>query len=281
MSMVPQLSVKVVKRVFNWRYGLAAFTRRSKLFNRIVRRIMFEGDDMVVIPKDNVVHRTVETNINIDDAGESTVLPSDVVKRLITEADDIFIMDFCLCRKSNGCEDYPVDHGCVFLGKGARKIPEKFGHIATSEEANAYIDECGDLGLVHIIGRNKLDSLWLHTGDKKDLMTICNCCPCCCLWNMTRNISDDIGSVFKRMDGVTVTLDSDKCVGCGTCSETCFCKAVKAVDGKFTIDLSLCRGCGRCVEKCPSKAISITYDESAIDGIVERIGSLVDLSEKA
>lgn len=281
MRAVSYISVFLVKYLFNTRYRLAAFTRRSKTFNKIVRKTMFDGDDMVVLPKDNVVKRTVSVDISVDDAGESTVLPSDVVKRLIDRADDIFIMDFCLCRKSNGCKDYPADRGCVFMGKGVHKIPPKYGHMATREEAVAYIDECTDLGLVHIIGRNKLDSIWLQTGDKKDLMTICNCCPCCCLWNMTRNISDNIGDLFKRMEGVSVMMDADRCIGCGSCSEICFCKAVKTEGGHFSIDQSLCRGCGRCVESCPTEAITIAYDESKIEGTVERIGSLVRLSDKA
>jgi len=281
MKVIPYISAGMTKYVFNARYWLARMTRRSKTFNRIIRKMMFDGDDMVVIPKDSTVRRTVEVNIPVEDPSDTTVLPSDVVKNLISRADDIFIMNFCLCRKSNECDDYPVDHGCVFMGKGVHRIPSKFGHLATQEEAKRYIDECGELGFVHIIGRNKLDSLWLGTGDKRDLMTICNCCPCCCLWNMTRNISDDIGGVFKRMEGVTVTMDTERCIGCGSCSEICFTKAVKAQDGHFTIDQSLCRGCGRCVEQCPADAITITYDEGAVDGIVDRIGSLVRLSGPA
>lgn len=81
------------------------------------------------------------------------------------------------------------------------------------------------------------------------------------------------------MEGVDVNLDQSKCIGCGSCSEICFCKAVNISEGKASIDLSRCRGCGRCAESCPSDAITITYDEGAIDGIVDRIGSLVTLSE--
>ena len=281
MKAVPRISVRVLKYFFNGRYRLAAMTKRSNTFSRVVEKMLFDGDDMIVVPKDSVVKRNVDINIDIEDAGESTVLPSDVVKRLISEADDIFIMDFCLCRRSNKCDDYPIDHGCVFMGKGIHKIPPEFGHVATKEEAKEYIDECGKLGLVHIIGRNKLDSIWLSTGNKKDLMTICNCCPCCCLWNVTRNISDDIGGLFKRMDGVSVELDQSKCIGCGSCEEICFTKAVKIEDGVFHIDQKLCRGCGRCAESCPSDAISLTFNDSKIDAEVERIGNLVQLSDKS
>ena len=280
MKAIPRTFVRVNKYIFKSRFRLASLTRRSKIFNSVISKMMFDGDDMVVLPKDRVVRRTIQTDISIEEPGDTTVLPSDVAKAMIDRADDIFIMNFCICRKSNKCEDFPIDHGCIFMGAGVHKIPPEFGRMATRDEAKAYIDECSDLGFVHIIGRNKLDTIWLSTGDKKDLMTICNCCPCCCLWNMTRNISDEIGSVFKRMEGVTVTMDQSKCIGCGSCMEICFCKAVSAKDGKFVIDQSLCRGCGRCAEQCASNAISISYDESAVSGVIDRVGGLVNLSKE-
>ena len=276
--MIPYISVKGLSKVFWSRFGLAAFTKRSKLFNRVVMKTLFDGDDMVVLPKDDVVRaRRIEMDMDFEDGGESTVLPSDIVKDIIDRSSDIFIMNFCLCRKSNECDDFPRDRGCVFLGKGVHRIPEDFGHIATREEAKRYIDECTDLGLVHIIGRNKLDSIWLNTGHKRDLMTICNCCPCCCLWNMTRNISDEIGGVFKRLDGVSVSVDTDRCIGCGSCHEICFTKAVTIDNGKCSIDLGMCRGCGRCVEVCPTDSITLEFDESVVDREVDRIHSLVNL----
>lgn len=278
MSIIPKLSVKILPHFFGTRYRLARWTRKHRLFGNMVKRIAFKDDDMIVLPKDNVV-KSIDVDISIDSAGDRTVLPSDVVKDVIRRSEDIFIMNFCLCRKSSKCKDYPIDHGCIFLGKGTRKIPKEFGHFATPDEAVAYIDECSDLGLVHIIGRNKLDSLWLHTGNRKDLMTICNCCPCCCLWNVARDISDDIGSTFKRMDGVRVSVDESLCIGCGSCADICFTKAVRIENGKASID-DRCRGCGRCVEKCPPKAISITFDQSIVPSEVERISKLANLSNE-
>ena len=116
MRVIPWISVRIVPLAFNGRYRLAGFTRKSKTFNKLVKKIMFEEDDMIVVPKDDVAHKVIETNIEIDDPGDTTVIPSDVVKTMIDRADDIFIMNFCLCRKSNKCDDYPVDHGCIFMG---------------------------------------------------------------------------------------------------------------------------------------------------------------------
>ncbi|MBP5394446.1 MAG: 4Fe-4S binding protein [Candidatus Methanomethylophilaceae archaeon] len=275
MKLIPRLAKRTMKFFFHSRYRLARWTRKSRFFGDFVEKVAFENDDIIVIPKDGVVRsRNIEMNIDIPDAGDRTVLPSDAVKSVLRKMDGIFIMNFCICRRSNPCEDYPVDHGCIFLGEGIRNIPPEFGHVATPEEADAYLDECADLGLVHIMGRNKLDRLWLSTGRKNRLMTICNCCPCCCLWNMTRDISEGIGGAFKRMDGVEISADTEKCIGCGMCQDICFTKAVKIVDGKCTIDDSQCRGCGRCAERCPKDAITITYDESKVESEAERIASL-------
>ena len=280
MKLISNLSVRIVPWVFNSRYRLARWTRKSRLFGGIVRRLMFDEDDMVVLPKDSTVHTIdVGLDVNIEDAGERTVLPSDVVKGIIERADDIFIMDFCLCRKSNNCKDFPQNRGCIFLGKGTRKISEKHGHMASKEEAIAYIDECSDLGLVHIIGRNKLDSMWLGTGNKKDLMTICNCCPCCCLWNMVRDISKDISDCYRKMDGVTIETYPDRCIGCGSCAEICFTKAITITDGKSSVDGDKCRCCGRCVETCGFDAIRIMYDPSKVESEMKRISELVELTE--
>ena len=276
MSIVTGISVFLVNRVFNTRYRLASMTRKHPRFGRLVRRIAFQDDDMIVIPKAGTAHRTVEVNIDIEDAGERNVVPSDLVKNVLMRSERIFIMDYCLCRRSNRCEDYPIDRGCIFVGKGTERISAKYGRFATPEEACAYIDECDELGLVHIIGRNKLDSLWLHTGNHRDLMTICNCCPCCCLWNMVRDIDGGIASSYRRMPGAEVSVDAGKCIGCGICMERCFVKAISIEGGKCVLDSEKCRACGRCSEECPTDAITITYDPDIIGSETERILSLVN-----
>lgn len=277
---VPHLSVMLTKHVFRFRYKLASVTKRSKTFNRIVRKVMFENDEMVVLPIDGTAKvRRVETDISISDPQDSTILPSEVVRTLINRSEAIFIMDFCLCRRSSGCKDYPVDYGCIFMGKGVHRIPNDFGHLATPEEAMAHIDRCEEAGLVHLIGRNKLDSIWLNTGDSRDLMTICNCCPCCCLWNMVRDISDELSGSLRRMEGTEISADQDKCIGCGNCADVCFTKALSIEDGKCVIDQERCRCCGRCVRECGNGAIAISFDEETISSEVERIGSLVNTSK--
>ena len=59
-------------------------------------------------------------------------------------------------------------------------------------------------------------------------------------------------------DVVTLSLDSDKCNGCGMCMEVCphavFAKGDKKVE---IIDLNACMECGACAINCPVAAITV------------------------
>jgi hypothetical protein len=90
-------------------------------------------------------------------------------------------MNTCLCRDAKQCKDYPIDLGCLFLGEAALGINPRLGRGVTKREALEHIRRCREAGLVHLIGRNKLDTVWLGVGPGDKLLTICHCCPCCCL----------------------------------------------------------------------------------------------------
>jgi len=148
----------------------------------------------------------------------------------------------------------------------------------TKEQALEHVRRCRKAGLVHLIGRNKLDTVWLGVGPGARLLTICNCCPCCCLWRVLPYLAPQIGSKVARMPGVSVAVGDD-CTGCGVCAEgTCFVNAIHMVDGHAAIG-EACRGCGRCVDACPQQAIKISIEYSQfVEKSVARISSLVDVS---
>ncbi|MFW6196108.1 MAG: DUF362 domain-containing protein [Thermoplasmatota archaeon] len=242
------------------------------VFGRLVDKLFFEEDNMFYIPRDKVIEidKTVEMPDNY-------VLPSKIVEYFIEEADFHWIMDFCICRKSNQCEDYPIDLGCLFLGDAAKDIDDDLGRPVSKEEALEHVEKCREEGLVHLIGRNKLDPVWLDIGPGKKLMTICNCCPCCCLWKMLPNLNHDIGDKIKRMPGVELRV-TDECVGCGKCTEICFVDAIVIKGGKAVINED-CRGCGRCIEVCPEDALELKMEElDYYDKSIEELNDTIDLS---
>jgi len=85
------------------------------------------------------------------------------------------------------------------------------------------------------------------------------------------------------MKGVTVTVDPDKCNGCGLCFKDCIYDGLKLVKGKAQVKQENCIGCGNCELACPSDAISTNFDENVdidnvVDEIIERYEKIVDIS---
>jgi formate hydrogenlyase subunit 6/NADH:ubiquinone oxidoreductase subunit I len=56
-------------------------------------------------------------------------------------------------------------------------------------------------------------------------------------------------------DNTQLTVDPERCIGCGRCEEVCPYGAVEVIDGNAVIDPALCHFCFQCVEVCPEGAI--------------------------
>ena len=55
-----------------------------------------------------------------------------------------------------------------------------------------------------------------------------------------------------------VTVDADKCVGCGECVDVCPVEVYEMVDGKSNpAHYEECLGCESCVEVCETNAITV------------------------
>ncbi|NLD34102.1 MAG: 4Fe-4S binding protein [Clostridiales bacterium] len=61
-----------------------------------------------------------------------------------------------------------------------------------------------------------------------------------------------------------VSIDQDKCIGCGLCTRACQEGAIQLVNGKATlIRDDYCDGLGKCLPHCPVDAIAIIEREAA------------------
>ena len=268
-----EISTFILKYIFNWRFWIAEITKKSKAYKKLVDKMLFEDDEIIVVPN------TINVNKKIESEG-SEFLPTDVIKEVIRRSEDIVIMDTCLCRTSNNCQDYPHDIGCIFLGPTTKKISRNIGHKATIEEALTHVDKADAAGLSHIIGRNKIDTVWMNIRPGKGLLTICHCCPCCCLWKVYPNLHEDISSKLEKLDGVSVKLHEDNCKLCKKClNEVCMFNAIDIKDNKITIDHEICKGCGLCVNVCKFNAITIDYTSETIDNVVKRMDDLIEIKE--
>ncbi|MBQ9029822.1 MAG: tRNA-dihydrouridine synthase [Parasporobacterium sp.] len=55
--------------------------------------------------------------------------------------------------------------------------------------------------------------------------------------------------------GPPAQVDTERCVGCGTCAKIAFCRSITLEDGKAKVDPALCECCGLCASLCPKQAI--------------------------
>jgi len=266
----PMWLVALIRAGFPGRFMLAGLTRWPGV-GKLLEKWLFDGDDLVIVPSDRVIK--IDRPVDMTD---QMVLPSVLVERFINEANYHWIMNSCICRQASHCADYPVSLGCLFLGEAVLGINPALGRRVSREEALAHAKKCREAGLVHLIGRNKLDAVWLGVGPGNKLLTICNCCPCCCLWKMLPVVSGDISSRVNKLPGVSVKV-TDGCSGCGICADNvCFINAI-SMDAGMAIISADCRGCGRCALVCPLDAITVEYDASAVERAAENIKSLVDV----
>jgi ferredoxin len=266
----PMWLVSLLKRYFPYRNQIAKITKLP-VISKAVDHLVFEDDHVVYLPRDRVV-------INqLIERPEDMMLPSEVVHHFIDQASHHWIMNHCICRQAEHCQDYPVDLGCLFLGESVLKINPKLGRLVTREEAHAHEERAREAGLVHLIGRNKLDSLWLGANPGSRLMTICNCCPCCCLFRVLPHLETNIANRISRMPGVQFEV-TDACISCGKCTrDVCFVDAIHLNSGKAEIS-DACRGCGRCVDVCPQGAIKLSIkDNQFIQNTIDGISSVVDV----
>jgi ferredoxin len=312
--------VKIIQHFFTERFIIANWTKQSNLIKKLVDFFLFHGDEIFYLPKDQVIREVVSRDIDEaekflntylpDDSGgfsqsswgyesaldtqtevrvvvqedieqtPSISLPSHVIREFINEANHIWLMEKCLCRDNMQCKDYPIELGCIFMGEAVMGINPKLGHLATKEEAIARIDLAAQHGLIHLIGKNKIDTQWMGVHPGGRLLTVCNCCPCCCLYKVLPDLHQDISSKVQKMPGIEVFVNAELCIGCGKCTEegVCMTDNLTLVDGKAFMG-DHCVGCGRCYEVCPVGAIDINItNDNFIQETIKRLKEKINVA---
>lgn len=217
-------------------------------------------------------HGTVfNLNVDVSEEGESAVLPVDLIKKLLREATYIVSANSCLCKDSMGCETYPRDVCCLFLGKGSlNMIKNKSGYAVTLDEALARVDEGARLGLIG-------QALWVEVEqfvwgvmneDMDKFLEVCFCCPCCCVGlNVMKNGPREIKERFRSSGWIAQVRDN--CIGCGQCVKPCVQEAITMVDGRAVVNEDYCIGCGICKAHCKKDAIKIQQVRPMRDSVQE------------
>jgi len=67
-----------------------------------------------------------------------------------------------------------------------------------------------------------------------------------------------LGQLIYLKDVVTLRLDAEKCMGCGTCLLVCPHAVLSLTNGKVEIiERDACMECGACAQNCPTEAFSV------------------------
>ncbi len=266
-----QISSLLYKMIYKPRlFRFDRFKKFSRLFIKYRDKLVMPDDVSICLPGNKIV---VDKAV----AGqESMALPSEVVDHFIDKAGYCAIMNYCICRKSNGCKDYPIDHGCLFLGEAARQIHPDMHRSVSREEAKAYVQSCREKGLVQLVGRANLDAIWLDIGPHDKLFTVCNCCPCCCISLAVPYMAPELSDWLVKMPGIAVVVSED-CTGCKTCLDACIYGGIEFMDGKAVIT-GHCRACGRCVAACPQGAIQVSMSEESVQATIDLLEQRVDVT---
>ena len=208
---------------------------------------------------------------------ENTAAPVSIIEHFIEMAEHHVYLRRCPCRSELDCKDFPQDLGCIFIGSASREVEPEVGHHVTKDEALAHLHKAVDMGLIPCLGRFKGDAIMLGVKDHAHLMTICLCCPCCCLSTSFKYASPRTKETLVKLEGLKVEVD-DECNGCGLCEKACIFDQIRIVNGKATV-LDGCKGCGRCMTACKRGNIKVTIDNpSFIDECIARITGKVDVT---
>ena len=242
------------------------FVRFSKWMKEGGRKARFYKKAIMLYPDMEAHTGTIVMPLDEDltKYSEKVVVPMDLIKNSLKKMSYIALMDGCLCRQANGCQDYPDDVGCLFLGEAAKAVVKhKLGRQVTYEEACAHVDKAASCGLMgQAVWIEVEQTIWGVRNDLMDhFLEICFCCPCCCIaMRLARNATPSERHRFHPA-GWTAVPDRTKCIGCGLCAPEQNGCPVEAIsfgeDGKVTINQELCVGCGICKHRCPHDVIQI------------------------
>jgi NAD-dependent dihydropyrimidine dehydrogenase PreA subunit len=234
----------------------------------------------VVVPIVNAISRLKPSWLGVDgksmaDAYHGKVVPLEAARQLVTvdqevelrnlehiipyarardiilkNPDHIVALD-CPCRLSRPDPCRPVDVCLVigepFAGFVVEHHPERARWVSP-QEAEAILQAEHDRGHVsHAFFKDAmLDRFY----------AICNCCSCCCgAMQAWQN-----GSEMLASSGYVAQVDGERCIGCGTCVESCQFQALSLDGDLVLLDWERCMGCGVCVDQCAQEALALVRE---------------------
>lgn len=163
-------------------------------------------------------------------------------------------LTMCYCRHQQShlgkaC-NAPIEDVCTSLGRAADWLIRRgFARRASVDELLRVLEKTEKLGLVHLADNVQNNPAY-----------ICHCCGCCC--GVLRSINEH-GVASVQPSNFLPQVDTDACVACGICAESCHIKAI-SVEEVAEVNTERCIGCGVCVSRCPASAMLLVRKQEIL-----------------
>ncbi len=214
------------------------------------------------------------------DVIKNKILPFEQVKTLVEKSHRVSVMD-CACRThmkihNDGVpvNDYPVNVCMNFNTFADYCIEQGFGRELTKDEALKTLTGAAEAGLVHTTQ---------NITEKTSF--ICNCDRDCCI--MLRGIRQFDNPGMVATSNFLPEYTKENCIFCLNCIEICPMEIIELVDEdsedqRISINTDRCIGCGVCAYNCPEGALSMVkkYDRIPVESMMEAMMKTIEGRKK-
>ena len=78
--------------------------------------------------------------------------------------------------------------------------------------------------------------------------------------NLPLLFDHEIWDEEKFISGYQLNIQTESCIGCGICEESCAFRAIRVIDNKAVVNPFFCEDCRLCERLCPTQSISLIPD---------------------
>lgn len=171
-------------------------------------------------------------------------------EKIVSKSGTIGLVE-CACRKSQKNCDRPLETCLTFNLIAEHLISKKYARKITTSVALKILEEAEKEGLVHC-----------STNFRPPVLTLCNCCPCCCTFLKGITKYNKLGAVISS--NFQVEINGDNCAGCKRCLDICPSGAVYIKEEKIHLQKEKCLGCGLCVKHCKKNILYLVEKKNKI-----------------
>ncbi|MBU2643929.1 hypothetical protein KKI24_04420 [bacterium] len=221
---------------------------------------------------------SIPIHVNVE-SPDSVALPMKLVERLLAEIDDIFLMDECHCAGVKNRASSRLHIGCLALGPAIARIHPSHGRRISADQAVDHVQKAAAEGLVANIAHVWIDALAFQLTRFSQLLFMCFCDDDQCIYRShMKHRGPSLGRTYKKLPGLSVQVDIQKCTQCETCVETCFMSAIAIEDNSAVIQ-DTCIGCGICISQCSAEAITMTIEDedTMFNQLLDRVREMSNL----